>query len=404
MRAYKLIVLNLHKLRLQNTHTRLYLLTLSVDYVSGILPPVSPDIAWICETLENAYLKHSLSWQTRLEPLSVNIIPSKVGKYIRQAGRSSEEVKYFVQWLKTIIMKSLKDVQSLWLGYEPQNDEPIFVAMVDKLKDDLPTQVMNFKVMQRVIGQVSDEAKDVILKEKELNLTFSAGEQLSIGKCLAKFSTSLMRDHSNLTIVSASKIKSVKHGSKDALYKEMACIVLYVDVKGVIPFHGELFPNHLDDIPVDVREGTFKTYGRHPAEYHEHLMMGCQIVTDYKTCATLGGFLQMENKTIACLTCCHLFETPESIADFCKDPRNVTCLKKDVYQPFPVVDHKIGKLSQFIKYAGDENNIGVDAALIEISDPLRYPQSGNFPNAESYQAGISYHIKLFLPNFSRFLN
>ena len=331
---------------------------------------------------------YSLDFQTHPEKLSVNITPSGLAEYIRKAGRSSTEIKHFIQWLDIIIKRSLNGIQRLWVGYKPQKDEPVFVAMVDELKDDFPTQVMNFEIIQRVNGQVSDEAKFVLLKEIENDLTFSAEEQASISSCLAKYSTKLMRDHSNLTVVSASKIKSVNHGREDALYAETMCIALYVDAKGVVPIHEELLPTQLDEIPVDVREGTFKTYGKKPSDYHEKLLMGCQIVTDYKTCGTLGGFIQIENNKLACLTCCHVFVTPESISDLKRDD----ALKKGVYQPCPAepecpADPKIGQLVKWLRYPGDENNIGVDAALIEISNPLRYPESGYFPDAESYLAG-----------------
>ena len=359
------------------------------DFVSAFISPMSPNVEWICETLENVYLKHSLGLYTRPDTLSEGFIPSDVGNYIRQAGRSSDEIKHFIHWLQTIIKKSLKDIKRLWTGYRPQNDAPVFVATVDELNEDFPTQVMNFEIIQRVDGHMSDEAKFVLSREIEKSLTFSAEEQSSISKCLSKYSACLMKNHSNLTVTSASKIKSVCYGSENASYNEMVCIVLYVDVKGVIPIHEEPFPQHLDGIPVDVREGTFKTYGKHPAEYHEQLMMGCQIVTDYKTSGTLGGFLQMGNNKLGCLTCCHVFDTPESLSDFQQDPRNHSFVKKDVYQPFPAAPYKIGKLSKWMRYQGDENNIGIDAALIEISDPLRYPQSGHFPNAESCPTGIN---------------
>ena len=347
---------------------------------------MSPNIKWICETLENVYLKQDLNWNRCLDTVSSGFSPSQVGNYIRQVGRNSDEIKHCIQWLQTVIKKSLKGIKTLWTGYKPQNDVPVFVAVVYEQKDDFPTQVMNFEIIQHVEGQVSDEAKFVLSREKEKRLTFSAEEQTSISKCLAKYSTRLMREHSNLKIVSASKIKSVKHESDYASYDELTCIVLYVDVKGIIPIHEELFPAELDGIPVDVREGTFKTYGKNPAEYHEQLMMGCQIVTDYETSGTLGGFLKMENNSFACLTCCHIFETPESLSDVEKDPRNYTFLQKGVYQPF--APFKIGGFIKWVKYTGDEANIGVDAALVEILDPMRYPQSGDFPNAESSLAGI----------------
>ena len=352
---------------------------------------MSPDKNWISETSENVDdLKHNLFFGIHPEIFVASAEPLALADYIRKAGRSSEEVKHYIQWLKVIIQRSLRGIKTLWAAYKPEYDKPVFVAMLDEPMNDLPTHLMNFEIIQRVKGQVSDEAKFVLSLEKERNLTFTAEEQSLISKCLAKHSTNLMRDHSNLTIVSASKVKSAEHARKYVTYKEKLCIVLYVDVKGLVPVHEELLPTQLDGIPVDVREGTFKTYGKKPTDYHEKLMMGCQIVTDYKTCGTLGGFLLMENNRLACLTCCHVFVTEESLSDRARDPITFTSIKKDVYQPCPVdpLDrHKIGQLVKWGHSTGNENDIGIDAALIEISNHHRLPQSGDFPDAESPSAG-----------------
>ena len=105
--------------------------------------------------------------------------------------------------------------------------------------------------------------------------------------------------------------------------------------------------------------------------------MGCQIATDYNTYGTLGGFVILENGNIGCLTSAGLFETKEATEDFSRDPVTLKFLKKDVYQPDILPNFKFGKVVKIVKDAGDndggdEDSIGVYAALIEIN-PERYP-------------------------------
>ena len=57
-------------------------------------------------------------------------------------------------------------------------------------------------------------------------------------------------------------------------------------------------------------------------------------------------------------------------------------LKKKVYQPADQFD-AFGEVIQFVNCKLYDNAIGVDAALIEITDIKRRPTSGRFPNADS---------------------
>ena len=126
-----------------------------------------------------------------------------------------------------------------------------------------------------------------------------------------------------------------------------------------------------------------------PQTYHKSLVMGCQIATSYLTCGTLGAFVQLRNGGIGCLTCSHVFETPDSVSDYRKDPMSSSFFKTEVYQPNPSNDYKFGHVATIIKDPGDENIIGVDAALIEITSPQRYPKNGDFPSLNCAIAGFS---------------
>ena len=197
-----------------------------------------------------------------------------------------------------------------------------------------------------------------------------------------------MKEHNNLLMVSASKLKSEGYGTKHSKIYEETCIVLFVDVKDFIPFDENPFQRQLDDFPVDVREGVFKTLSD-PNDLHESLVMGCQILTSYDTRGTLGAFVQLKDGYLGCLTCCHVFETLDSVMDYRKDPMSLSFMKSDVYQPEPYSDFKFGNIATCIQDPGDEDNIGTDATLIVINVPHRYPRKGDFPTISCAIAGFS---------------
>ena len=126
-----------------------------------------------------------------------------------------------------------------------------------------------------------------------------------------------MKEHSNLSMVSVSKLKSEGYGTKHSKICDETCKVLYVDIKGFIPFGEKPFQRKLGDFPVDVRKGVFKTFSD-PKDLQESLVTGCQIVTSYDTCGTLSAFVPLKDGYLGCLTCSHGFETPDSILDYSK--------------------------------------------------------------------------------------
>lgn len=313
-----------------------------------------------------------------------------ISAYLKHVGVSSEKAKSFLEWLY-LNDESLRTADKVGIGYEIETpDEPVYLALYSTFVPNLTCQKLynTVKIIQRSIGCVSEEAHVISGMEITQMLEFSKAEQKRIHSCLAKNTPILMKEHSNLLMVSASKLKSEGFGTSHSKIYKNTCLVLYVDVKGFIPFGENAFPGQVEEFPVDVREGIFKTFSD-PKDYHESLVMGCQIVTSYDTCGTLGAFVQLRDGYLGCLTCCHVFETADSVSDYRKDPMSLSFFKTEVFQPVPSNEYKFGNFSTFIHDPGDENSIGIDAALIVVNSPQRYPKSGDFPTLNCEIAGFS---------------
>ena len=316
---------------------------------------------------------------------------SDILAYIRRASDYPSEVKLLIHSVCAYVESTVPGLENFWLGNRFTADaeikEYVFVAEVADKETSFPTTFCSLKVIKRHASQISKEAKIIAALEREDELQFTDSEHFHIRECLKKNTSKLMQEHTNLLIISASNIKSKRFGCVSATREKQTCVVLYVQIKGIIPFGEKHFPTNLEGLPVDVRESTFTTYTKNPGDFHEHLIMGCQIVTAYDTCGTLGGFVHLENGNVGCLTCCHVFDTLQSTEDYKKDPYSYAHIKKDVFQPVPNTFYKFGNLIKVLNEAGHSADIGVDAALIEITNPIRIPKAGGFPDATSPVAG-----------------
>lgn len=205
-------------------------------------------------------------------------------------------------------------------------------------------------------------------------MKFSFGEHLKLRETLTKHSEHLMSSHSNLLAVSASKLKSRNLGKQTEL---KTCIVLYVHVKGIIPVEEQLFPQEIGGFQVDVREAIVKLY------MGNKLAMGSCIFSKLSgkpdLQGKLGGFVRFPNGKLGCLTCAHLFANCDSQREIYvyQNPSNFT-------QPF-------GKVVQKVVQPGDTNTIGLDAALIEITDILSTPDDGHFRIESSVGKHVLYN-------------
>ena len=169
----------------------------------------------------------------------------------------------------------------------------------------------------------------------------------------------------------------------------MYCAIVHL--KGIIPIGEEPFPPELDGFPVDVRESIFENYAR-PNDFLQPLMMGCKICTAYETSGSLGGIVVLKNGGLGCLTCCHLFKTNNNKECFPSKKGKVKLhlLNNKVYQPLCRDEFNFGRVIECIDGEIFNNEIGVDAALIEVTD--RFPSSGRFPNADSPSCGKNLYM------------
>ena len=202
------------------------------------------------------------------------------------------------------------EYSEIWLGFEPPSDSSrihVIVIVVKKKVDSIPEVYKGFKLVQRMQSEVSNEA--TLCYQHESGERISAEEYLKIYACLAKHSPRLLRCHSNIQVIGISKVKSRYFDSKAEKQfniEDIPSVVLYVHIKGVIPFGEIEFPKELDGYLVDVREGCVLTYmhrGNHVYAHFQNLRMGCHIANGYQMSGSLGGFVRLQNKNIGCLTC-----------------------------------------------------------------------------------------------------
>ena len=305
---------------------------------------------------------------------------------------ASKESMALIQLLQSAASEEYSSADFVWFGYDITMYEekiPTIVAIYNSFPKDLQIQsrFLSFEVIQKEIGDLSTEAKYVADYEQENSLKFTPEETKELQECLNSNTDRLMKEHSNLLIISASKVKSTCYGQPNASLQHKACVVLYVHLKGIIPLMEEPFPIMLDGFPVDVRESMFEEFAK-PNDFLETLMMGCKISTCYNTSGSLGGFVELQSGGIGCLTCCHLFKTKDNKKCFPSNKGKVKLhlLNKSVYQPDDREEFNIGNVVRCIDGERYNNEIGVDAALIKIIK-RRFPTSGRFPNADSPACG-----------------
>ena len=135
--------------------------------------------------------------------------------YLNKLKQSDEDVRPFMTWFYSLAKKSIQLVEEVWLGYESQSPhKPVVVAIYKDAIPELPTHFNSIAIIKRKANEVSDEGLEVAHAEQTRDLKFSSKEQQRVQQYLTKFSTPLMKDHSNLNIVSVSKIKSKYYGTK----------------------------------------------------------------------------------------------------------------------------------------------------------------------------------------------
>ena len=263
---------------------------------------------------------------------------------------------------------------------------PVFIAVmseIDKTLSEKFRKICQFQLIQRLSDEVSEEAK--LCVNREIDATLSLLEHSELQDVIVRNSEELFKSHSNLLMISASSVKSMAVGNK---IETKTCIVLYVHIKGIIPLKEKPFPLNIGKFPLDVREGVVYLYSD-----QAKLTVGCNIVNGYEQSARLGGFVRLKNGKVGCFTCCHMFDTVKSKQDVDNGQfdKRVFLRSKDEQL------HQFGELIDKVMHPGDRDTIGVDAALIEVTDRLKLPVDGSFGTPDiPLSAGMhNYHFQAF---------
>lgn len=215
--------------------------------------------------------------------------------------------------------------------------------------------------------------------------------ELEIISAIKENREQLHKNHSKLSEIRLSKVKSSGFGTKDAKIEDKYCIALVVPYKGLIPVDEEKFPPTIDGFPTDVWEGQVSPL-YHPASHQalSPLLMGAsiEIRTDaIIRCVTIGPLIQHkakgETRKTYILSVAHgtvedwettKIEPMENL--LATQSNNILC-----YQPKAshINDEQLfGKVVRRV-FAW---NRWIDAALIEITNQDKIPTGGNFPDSE----------------------
>ncbi|XP_061165647.1 uncharacterized protein LOC133174551 [Saccostrea echinata] len=178
----------------------------------------------------------------------------------------------------------------------------------------------------------------------------------------------LFNQHSNITLINKSNVRSKGYKSGAPHVEKTPTIVIYCQIKGVVPRGEETFPEKINGFIVDVREGTCRL-AVNP------LRPGEKITDEvFKTTGTLGGFVNIQNpRKVGFLTCAHVVLPPKILQN---NSAEEYVRKKDVILIHDREKRQIGKINKIMFIHDKPNEVSIDAALIEITD--RHPCDGYF--------------------------
>lgn len=185
----------------------------------------------------------------------------------------------------------------------------------------------------------------------------------------------LFKNHSNITLLNISNVRSQGFGTSSFRVKKTPTLVIHCHVKGVIPFGEDIFPEQVSGFQVDVREGTCNLAV-------QGLRMSENISAD--GCAkfgTLGGFVDLQNPPgRAFLTCAHVVLPRNTLQN---QVAKEYVRKREIIRVFDKEKNEIGKITKAVFDPGQPANVSVDAALVEITD--RHPRDGYFSDVSDSQ-------------------
>ncbi|XP_053376394.1 uncharacterized protein LOC128547485 [Mercenaria mercenaria] len=224
------------------------------------------------------------------------------------------------------------------------------------------------------------------------NNPLSTESSRKIEKIIDKYSMELMHNHTYLSVISASPVVSKHYGTSNYKTESVSCIALYVIVKHFIPINEEPFPQMLDGIPVDVREGGVQFCGASAEDFYDQVRMGCKITSKFQPQkhGTLGGFV--EHPDYGLCACAHVvlndklkFALKEKMK--VKEKEMEPCA---LFQPSydTQEQNQIGRLVEVTYKEGGNGKPGIDLALLKIDK--RPPSEGTFPDIQGTTTRIRY--------------
>ena len=221
--------------------------------------------------------------------------------------------------------------------------------------------------------------------------------ELLIDKIVSDKLAYLQTQHSNISEIRLSKVKSRNYGKANASIESCYCIAFEVPFKGAIPFGEEPLPKFLGEekIPTDVYEGVFLPL-YHPASHQRFvaLRMGAaftikwiepRLLTPDSKTATIDPFVKYTKdsgeSTTAFISVAHATFSDQRL-------RKIEAISLE--QPtYTISCHDIPNAECFgrvVRRVLDLHN-RKDVALIEITNPDRIPREGNFPDsADSFES------------------
>lgn len=234
----------------------------------------------------------------------------------------------------------------------------------ESIRDDRNSDLAGLRVLIRKENEVSDEAERVLLFEAK-------GLKLSSTMPISKSVGDLFENHSNLTLVNMSSVRSSGYSTGKLTTERSICVVIHCQIKGIIPFGENPFPKDIDGYPVDVREATCK-FAIDP------MRIGMEIANNEKTSSgTLGGFVDMNgdfNKVF--LTCAHVI-CPIKILAHGDSRRHVYRKEIRVFDGKHRNENIALGVVKTVAFSPDEPDIvSVDAALVDITSS--HPVDGHF--------------------------
>lgn len=214
----------------------------------------------------------------------------------------------------------------------------------------------------------------------------------------------LHEQHTKLSEIRLSKVKSSGFGTKQAKLEDKYCIALVVPYKGFIPVSEDIFPSTIDGFPTDVWDGEVSPL-YHPASHQafSHLRMGASIEIirdttrqDKSKTVTIGPFIKYKDKdgnyTTNILSVAHSTvddwetDTIDHLEDVNAEQSNIRC-----YQPkasSSIDEPPLPLFGKVVRRKYDWKEC-VDAALIKITNQDKIPTGGHFPDtADSFKSKI----------------